>query len=123
MSKTDQLPEKTQGIIEQFIDAVWMEQGLSKNTLAAYRNDLSGFALWLQQQHRDINAADESEIQGYLAWRFHQGTRNRSAARMLSSLQSRFGSLREALKAYGPKDVGYYYADKVLAIYDRYQGK
>ena len=38
------------------------------------------------------------------------------ATRMLSSLQSRFGSLREALKAYGPKDVGYYYADKVLAI-------
>ncbi len=45
------------------------------------------------------------------------------ATRMLSSLQSRYGSLREALKAYGPKDVGYYYADKVLAIYDHYQGK
>ena len=87
MSKTDQLPEKTQSIIEQFIDALWMEQGLSKNTLAAYRNDLSGFALWLQQQHRDVYAADEADIQGYLAWRFHQGTRNRSAARMLSSLR------------------------------------
>lgn len=96
MSKTDQLPEKTQHIIEQFIDALWMEQGLSQNTLAAYRNDLSGFALWLQQQHRDMFAANDSDIQGYLAWCFHQGTRNRSAARMLSSLRRFYGyQLRE----------------------------
>ena len=31
-------------LIEQFLDAIWMERGLSENTLAAYRNDLSGFA-------------------------------------------------------------------------------
>jgi soluble lytic murein transglycosylase-like protein len=40
--------------------------------------------------------------------------------RMLAGLVQRFGSLREALKAYGPHDVGYYYADKVLAIYENY---
>jgi soluble lytic murein transglycosylase-like protein len=39
---------------------------------------------------------------------------------MLASLVKRSGELREALKAYGPKDMGYYYADKVLAIYNLY---
>jgi soluble lytic murein transglycosylase-like protein len=41
-------------------------------------------------------------------------------ADMLAGLIKRSGSLREALKAYGPMDVGYYYADKVLAIYKQY---
>jgi soluble lytic murein transglycosylase-like protein len=41
--------------------------------------------------------------------------------RMLAGLQSRLGSLRDALKSYGPKDVGYYYADIVLSIYDQYR--
>jgi soluble lytic murein transglycosylase-like protein len=41
-------------------------------------------------------------------------------ARMLAGLVKKHGSLREALKAYGPMDSGYYYADKVLSIYKRY---
>jgi Transglycosylase SLT domain len=40
--------------------------------------------------------------------------------KMLAGLVSRHGSLREALKSYGPMNVGYYYADKVLGIYQRY---
>jgi soluble lytic murein transglycosylase-like protein len=40
--------------------------------------------------------------------------------RMLSSLLNKHGNLRDALKAYGPKDVGYYYADKVLGIFQNY---
>jgi soluble lytic murein transglycosylase-like protein len=41
--------------------------------------------------------------------------------RMLAGLTNRLGSLREALKAYGPIDIGYSYADRVLAIYDKYR--
>jgi soluble lytic murein transglycosylase-like protein len=41
--------------------------------------------------------------------------------RMLAGLITRLGSLQEALKAYGPMDVGYSYADKVLAIYENYR--
>jgi len=40
--------------------------------------------------------------------------------KMLAGLVNKNGSLREALKSYGPMDVGYYYADKVLGIYQRY---
>jgi hypothetical protein len=42
--------------------------------------------------------------------------------RMLAGLVKRTGDLREALKSYGPNDMGYAYADKVLAIYNRYSG-
>jgi len=41
--------------------------------------------------------------------------------RMLSGLQNKYGSLQDALMAYGPANVGYYYADIVLAIYQQYQ--
>ncbi len=40
---------------------------------------------------------------------------------MLSGLLNKLGNLRDALKSYGPKDVGYYYADIVMAIYNRYK--
>lgn len=42
--------------------------------------------------------------------------------RMLARLVNERGNMREALKSYGPKDVGYYYADKVLGIYNNYGG-
>jgi len=41
--------------------------------------------------------------------------------RMLAGLQAKYGDMREALKYYGPKDVGYYYADKVLGLYNSYR--
>jgi len=85
MAKSDQLQSQDQRIIEQFADAVWMEQGLSANTLAAYRNDVAGFALWLNGQ--SLLAASQAQVQDYLAWRFSQGSKNRSAARLLSSLR------------------------------------
>jgi len=72
------------GLIERFIDALWMEHGLSQNTLAAYRSDLAGLKRWLQQQTSSDTLLDASqaELQAYLA------TRNsRSAARLLSTLR------------------------------------
>lgn len=42
------------------------------------------------------------------------------ATGMMAGLLSRFGNLRDSLRAYGPMDMGYIYADKVLAIYQNY---
>ena len=39
----------SQADIDAFIDAVWLEDGLSANTLSAYRRDLTAFAQWLEQ--------------------------------------------------------------------------
>jgi soluble lytic murein transglycosylase-like protein len=41
---------------------------------------------------------------------------------MLAGLLNKYGNMREALKYYGPMDVGYYYADKVLGIFNAYSG-
>lgn len=87
MAKVDQLSAKEQQLIEQFLDALWMEHGLSQNTLAAYRNDLASLGQWLNSQHSELENAQQGELQGFLAYRFSQGSKNRSAARLLSSMR------------------------------------
>ena len=87
MSKLDQLPIGEQSVIEQFIDALWMESGLSKNTLAAYRNDLAGFGLWLQAISNTLLNVKTSDIQGFLAAEFKAGKQGRSSARLVSTLK------------------------------------
>jgi integrase/recombinase XerD len=74
--------------IERFLDALWMERGLSDNTLAAYRNDLTQFATWLEQHHAcDLLVAERMQLMGYLALRSEQQRSPRSSARLLSSLR------------------------------------
>jgi len=54
-------------LIDEFADALWLADGLSRNTLAAYRSDLALFAGWLAQHGADLAAAGESDVNGYLA--------------------------------------------------------
>lgn len=74
-------------IIEAFIDAVWMEEGLSPNTLEAYRNDLTGLASWLGRQDSDLLRASREQLLAYLARRLEAGSKPRSMARLLSTLR------------------------------------
>lgn len=87
MSKLDKLPHSEQALIEQFLDALWMESGLSQNTLAAYRNDLAGFSLWLTDNKQQLLLIDNIEIQDFLAVEFKRGKKVRSGARLVSSLK------------------------------------
>lgn len=73
--------------IEHYLDALWMEKGLSDNTLAAYRRDLSDFAGWADAQQADLLQIGAAEIQHYLAQRMAQGLKARSAARLMSCLR------------------------------------
>jgi integrase/recombinase XerD len=77
-------------LIEQFIDAIWLEKGLSENTLDAYRSDLHKFAEFLQVQENPahISAVGSEQINYYLASRYEKGLSERSTARFLSSLRS-----------------------------------
>lgn len=79
--------ETDQAEIERFLDALWMESGLSAHTLAAYRNDLRGLAAWLGRQGVALAGARREHLLGYLASRGAAGTKARSAARLLSSLR------------------------------------
>lgn len=87
MAKVDQLAQSEQSIIEQFLDALWMEHGLSQNTLSAYRNDLASLAEWLQPRKLVLLQVEQYQLQAFLAYRFEQGGKKRSAARLLSSLR------------------------------------
>lgn len=74
-------------IVEQYLDALWMEKGLSDNTLAAYRRDLSDFVNWAQRNQGDLLTISAVEIQSYLAERMEKGLKSRSAARVMSCLR------------------------------------
>ncbi|MDI1291384.1 MAG: site-specific tyrosine recombinase XerD [Methylobacter sp.] len=76
-------------LIDQFLDAVWVEQGLSENTLSAYGSDLRIFAKWLAG--KPMLDVDGGELSSFLASRYKDGIGNRSTARILSSLRRFYG--------------------------------
>tara|TARA_B100000768_G_scaffold167568_1_gene171762 strand:- start:26 stop:913 length:888 start_codon:yes stop_codon:yes gene_type:complete len=74
-------------IIDQFIDHLWLEDGLSKNTLNSYRFDLTLFANWLSKDGNiDLIHVSQSEIQQYLAYKFPT-SQARSISRLLATLR------------------------------------
>lgn len=87
MAKFDQISLSEQQVIENFIDHLWMENGLSENTLSAYRNDLAGFALWLENNNNSLKSVDTSTIQAFLAFNYSARQKRRSVARLLSTLR------------------------------------
>jgi integrase/recombinase XerD len=87
MAKSDKLPAHDLRLLEQFIDHLWMEYGLTENTLSAYRNDLAGFSAWLECHQQELASVNVSDIQRYLAEKFQMGHKSRSTARLLSTLR------------------------------------
>lgn len=81
--------------LDTFIDHLWLEDGLSKNTLESYRLDLTTFAAWVYTQHKQLLTVDKHDIQQYLAVKFPQ-SKPRSIGRLIASLRRfyRYG-LRE----------------------------
>ncbi|HZP23974.1 MAG TPA: site-specific tyrosine recombinase XerD [Terriglobales bacterium] len=75
-------------LLDEFCDALWLEDGLSRHTLDAYRRDLRQFGDWLlERRGRTLTQAERADLLAYLSHRFQQHTRPRSAARLLSSLK------------------------------------
>jgi integrase/recombinase XerD len=79
--------------IGRFLDAVWMERGLSTNTLAAYRADLVALSRWLGQRDLTLVRTARADLQGFIAARAAGGARPRSTARQLSSFRRFFRHL------------------------------
>ena len=76
-------------LLDEFVDTLWLEDGLSRNTLESYRRDLNKFADWLEK-NRSISLLQttHADIQGYLADLFViQKAKSSSAGRNLSSLK------------------------------------
>jgi integrase/recombinase XerD len=76
------------GLLDEFCDALWLEDGLSRNTLESYRRDLRLFAVWLASERgKTLLNAERVDLLGYLAYKFQRRAKPRSAARLLSSLK------------------------------------
>jgi integrase/recombinase XerD len=103
-------------IVDAFIDGLWLEHGLSKNTLEAYRRDLNLFEAWLVQSQpqsqpqskpqalepTSLPAVTQTHIDGYFAAQHHQ-TKGTTANRRLSTFKRFFRwALRERLVAVDP---------------------
>ena len=76
-------------LIDEFIDALWLADGLAKNTLGAYRTDLALFAGWLATQGKSIVGADGTAINAYLAHLHARpgGIKATSQRRLMASLR------------------------------------
>jgi integrase/recombinase XerD len=73
--------------ISEYLDAIWLERGLSDNTLAAYRRDLSSAQRWLAASGTDLLSAKSADLHACLNARYVAGSSSRSAARWLSALK------------------------------------
>lgn len=87
MAKIDHIAQSEQQIIERFIDHLWMENGLSDNTLSAYKNDLAGFSIWLKEKNCLLVNVDTVIVQDFLAHNYQAQLSRRSVARLLSTLR------------------------------------
>lgn len=74
-------------LIEQYLDAMWMEKGLSNNTLESYRRDITQFANWLAKQELGLQQVSAELLQDHLADRLERGLSARSTARFLSCVR------------------------------------
>ena len=86
---------RSSACIDAFVDALWLEEGLAANTLAAYRRDLALYAGWLAGRGRTLDQTDEADLMAYFAAR-HADTKASSANRRLTVFKRYFHwALRE----------------------------
>ena len=94
---------RSEELVDRFLDAIWMERGLSKNTLGAYRADLMTLARSLAERDKSIDLADKADLLEFIAARVEGGAKPRSTARQLSSFRRFFRYImREGLRDIDP---------------------
>lgn len=85
MPKQLQQPDQ-QTLIDTFIDQLWLEDGLSQNTLSSYRSDLTHFGLWCEQQALPLMQVGHADLQQYLAVKFPT-SKARTMGRIIATLR------------------------------------
>jgi len=90
---------------QRFYDALWLESGLSQNTIASYRSDLNSLSRWLWRDRRRISTATRDDLLRFIAKRSSAGASARSIARLLSALRRFFRYMvREGQVAVDPTE-------------------
>lgn len=75
-------------LVSNYLDALWLEKGLSDNSLDAYRRDLRGLADFIEKLDKSLLDVDRIDLMDYLGSRMRAGYKARSTARMMSCLRS-----------------------------------
>ena len=75
-------------VIDAFIDTIWIEKGLSTNTLNSYKSDLEKYFNWIESNSLKYKELSRSNVLEYLAYLFGQKLEGKSVARNLSSLKA-----------------------------------
>jgi len=89
-------------LVDRFLDTLWLEDGLSRNTLAAYRRDLAGLSRWLSARAVSLPSASEADVTAYLASE-HAVTRASTGNRRLAVLRRFYRwAVRERVAADDP---------------------
>lgn len=78
---------ETSPLIQAYLDNVWLEKGLSRHTLAAYRSDLELFERWLKKKALPFEHVTQADLQAYLANLLANGSKAQSTARFLSCVR------------------------------------
>jgi integrase/recombinase XerD len=76
-----------ENIIDKYCDSIWIEKGLSKNTIVSYSLDLKGLQSWLQNNNKNLMNCSESDLNSFLATKFDNGIAASSITRSLSSIK------------------------------------
>jgi integrase/recombinase XerD len=98
-----QTVNRSEELVDRFLDAIWMERGLSQNTLGAYRADLMTLGRGLAEHDKSIDEADKADLLAFIAGRVEGGAKPRSTARQLSSFRRFFRYImREGLRDTDP---------------------
>lgn len=93
-------------LIEQFLDTLWLERNLSKNTMESYQLDLEALASWLSRHNLELLNAQSLDLQSFLAERLEAGYKASSSARLLSVIRRLFQYFyRENLRTDDPSAV------------------
>ena len=82
--------ELNAGLLDEFSDTLWLEDGLSRNTLESYRSDLQKFSEWLGKQNRSdgrLMNATHADLLGFLAYKVSTKVKASTTSRELSSLK------------------------------------
>ncbi|TNH09647.1 site-specific tyrosine recombinase XerD [Testudinibacter sp. TR-2022] len=94
---------KDSTLIDLFLNELWLEKGLSENTIASYRLDLTALCLWLEQRQFSLITLDVFDLQAFLGDRLAQGYKATSSARLLSAMRKLFQYLyREKYRSDDP---------------------
>ena len=95
--------QRSEELVDRFLDAIWMERGLSQNTLGAYRADLMTLGRGLSEKDKSIDKAGKADLLDFMAKRVAAGAKPRSTARQLSSFRRFFRYImREGLRDTDP---------------------